>query len=259
MTNEQLRMQFIGGIITESEYKQKLSEQTDTDFIKSEMERLTNKINTNPDIIDQEKKRRIDNIKFVIYDYLDPNTKGGKRPSSDFQFNTNWWNSIPADINKWIVEDALLDLLRAAKGDSFGENDIPLKENKSPKSKKSLNENIVSIGAINNPFPKHKKSLKEWGGGMPEDPNSYFGKMNAKRRDQNAEWERRNKLPVSFRETLEAGDIVDYDGKKWMIMYIYDDGDVDLKMQQPFRDEMGITKVGDPRAYAEKVPRSEIK
>jgi hypothetical protein len=101
--------------------------------------------------------------------------------------------------------------------------------------------------------------LKEWGGGMPEDPNSYFGKMNAKRRDQNAEWERRNKLPVSFRETLEAGDIVDYDGKKWMIMYIYDDGDVDLKMQQPFRDKMGITKVGDPRAYAEKVPRSEIK
>ena len=39
----------------------------------------------------------------------------------------------------------------------------------------------------------------------------------------------------------------------------YDDGDVDLKMQQPFRDEMGITKVGDPRAYAEKVPRSEIR
>lgn len=29
-----------------------------------------------------------------------------------------------------------------------------LEENKSPKNKKSLNENFVSIGAINNPFPE---------------------------------------------------------------------------------------------------------
>jgi len=50
--------------------------------------------------------------------------------------------------------------------------------------------------------------LKEWGGGLPDDPNSHFGKMNAKRQAQNAEWERRNKLPVSSRKTLEAGDIV---------------------------------------------------
>jgi hypothetical protein len=34
-----------------------------------------------------------------------------------------------------------------------GEYKEKLEENK-----KSLNENIVSIGAINNPFPKHKKS-----------------------------------------------------------------------------------------------------
>lgn len=33
-----------------------------------------------------------------------------------------------------------------------------IEENKSPKNKKSLNENIVSIGAINNPFPKRVKS-----------------------------------------------------------------------------------------------------
>lgn len=33
-----------------------------------------------------------------------------------------------------------------------------IEENKSPKSKKSLNENIVSIGAINNPFPERVKS-----------------------------------------------------------------------------------------------------
>jgi hypothetical protein len=101
--------------------------------------------------------------------------------------------------------------------------------------------------------------LKEWGGGMPDNPNSYFGKIDAKRKAKNAEWEERNKLPFSSRKTVEAGDIVEYDGKKWMIMYIYDDGDVDLKLTQPFRDEMGITKIGDPRAYAEKVPRSEIR
>jgi hypothetical protein len=106
---------------------------------------------------------------------------------------------------------------------------------------------------------QYKEKIEEWGGGIPDDPNSYFGKIDAKRKAKNAEWEERNKLPFSSRKTVEAGDIVEYDGKKWMIMYIYDDGDVDLKLTQPFRDEMGITKIGDPRAYAEKVPRSEIR
>ena len=156
MNKETLRMQFLSGVITESQYKQKLNEQTGTDFIKSEMERLTNEINANPGITDQGKKRRIDNIRFVVYDYLDPNTKGGRSPSSDFQFNDNWWNSIPSDINKWVVEDALLDLLRAAKGDSFGENDIPLNESKTSKSKKSLKENFVGIGMVGNIFDREK-------------------------------------------------------------------------------------------------------
>ena len=106
---------------------------------------------------------------------------------------------------------------------------------------------------------QYKEKIKEWGGGMPEDPNSIFGKIDAKRQAKNAEYDERNKLPVSLRGTLEAGDTVEYDGKKWMIMFIYPDGDLDLKMMQSFRDKMGITKIGDPRSYAEKVPRSEIK
>ena len=106
---------------------------------------------------------------------------------------------------------------------------------------------------------QYKEKIKEWGGGMPEDPNSIFGKIDAKRQAKNAEREERNRLPVSSRGTLEAGDTVEYDGKKWMIMFIYPDGDLDLKMIQSFRDKMGITKIGDPRSYAEKVPRSEIK
>jgi hypothetical protein len=182
-----LRMQMLSGVITEGEYKLRLNEQTDTNFIKSEMERHIGLVTNNPYISDQEKKRRIDNIKFVVYDFFDPNTNGGKRPSNDFQFDDNWWNSIPPDINKFVIEDALIDLIRAAKGDSFGENDIPLNEknflnelinykmNKEQlrmqmlsgviteseykvklqenKKKKSLNESmiggIVGIGAIN--------------------------------------------------------------------------------------------------------------
>ena len=53
-----------------------------------------------------------------------------------------------------------------------------LEENKSPKSKNSLNENIVSIGAINNPFPKRAKSDYELAfeyfskGGLNEEESS---------------------------------------------------------------------------------------
>ena len=154
MNKETLRMQMLSGIITEGEYKAKLNEQTDTDFIKSEMERHIGTVNNDQSIPDQEKKRRIDNIRFVVYDFLDPNTNGGKRPSSDFQFDDNWWDNIPSDIDKFVVDDAATDLVRAAKGDSFGENDVPLNE------KDSLNEGmiggIVGIGAINQIPPRAK-------------------------------------------------------------------------------------------------------
>jgi hypothetical protein len=106
---------------------------------------------------------------------------------------------------------------------------------------------------------QYKEKMEEWGGGMPENPNSIFGKIDAKRQAKNAEYNERNKLPVSLRGTLEAGDMVEYDGKKWMVMFIYPDGDLDLKMTQSYRDEMGITKIRDPRAYIEKISRSEIR
>lgn len=155
MTNETLRMQMLAGIITESQYKEKLNEQTDTGFLRSEMERHIGEINNNPEITDPEKKRRIDNIRFVVYDFLDPNTNGGTRPSSDFQFDDNWWNSISPDIDKWVVDDAATDLVRAAKGASFGENDKPLNE------RDSLNESmvggIVGIGAVTQ-IPSREKT-----------------------------------------------------------------------------------------------------
>jgi hypothetical protein len=55
-----------------------------------------------------------------------------------------------------------------------------IEENKSSKSKKSLNENIVSIGAINNPFPTRKKSDYELAfeyftkGGLNEEEGNPF-------------------------------------------------------------------------------------
>jgi hypothetical protein len=147
MTNEQLRMQFIGGIITESEYKVKLGENEDKDFIKSEMERLISKVSNNSEIQEEEKIQRINDIKFVIYDFLDPETRGGKRPPIGFKFDDRWWSSVKS-LDPIVYQDALSELLSAARGsDSFDMDE-----------KQDLNENIVSIGAINNPFPTRKKS-----------------------------------------------------------------------------------------------------
>jgi hypothetical protein len=42
-----------------------------------------------------------------------------------------------------------------------GEYKAKLEENKKPKNKKSLKENFVGIGAINNPFPERKKESYE--------------------------------------------------------------------------------------------------
>ena len=105
------------------------------------MERHINDVSNKEDISDQEKKRRINNIKFVVYDFLDPNTNGGVRPSNDFQFNEDWWNSISPETDPFQFHYAASDLVRAAKGDSFGEKDTPLNE--------SMIGGIVGIGSIN--------------------------------------------------------------------------------------------------------------
>ena len=91
----------------------------------------------------------------------------------------------------------------------------------------------------------------EYGKGDDSDSKAAYAKERA--------YDARQKLPVSSRGELEAGDVVEYDGKKWMIMFIYPDGDLDLKMQKPYRDEFPNLKIGDPRIYAEKVSRSEVK
>jgi hypothetical protein len=54
---------------------------------------------------------------------------------------------------------------------------------------------------------------------------------------KNAEYDERNRLPLTSRE-------IPYDGKKWMVMFIYDDGDVDLKMQKAYSDKIPNVKIG---------------
>ena len=90
----------------------------------------------------------------------------------------------------------------------------------------------------------------EIGKGDDSDSRAAYAKERA--------YDERQKLPASARGKLVVGDVVEYDGKKWMIMFIYPDGDLDLKMQKPYRDEIPNLKVGDPRIYIEKIPQSEI-
>ena len=116
MDKETLRMQFLSGIITEGEYKEKLEENENNDFIKSEMERLISKVSNNSEIPEEEKMERIDNIKFVVYDFLDPETRGGKRPPIGFKFDDKWWSSVKS-LDPIAYQDALSELLSAARGE----------------------------------------------------------------------------------------------------------------------------------------------
>jgi hypothetical protein len=117
-TKEQLRMQQIAGIITESEYKKLIKENQDVDKLRIQMGKLINQVNNDENLSEEEKESRVENIKFVIYDVLDPNTNGGARPPKDFSFDDNWWNSIPEDIDHWAIDSAYTDLERAVGDDS---------------------------------------------------------------------------------------------------------------------------------------------
>jgi hypothetical protein len=145
MTNEQLRMQMLAGIITESQYKSMLNENKDIDGLRSHMENAIDRINNNENLSDKGKKQRIDNVRFVVYNSLDPNTNGGERPSSDFQFDDAWWNSTYEGADDFVTALVRGEIEGAVKGNSFGED--PMNESK------SLNESmiggIVGIGAIN--------------------------------------------------------------------------------------------------------------
>ena len=126
MTKEQLRMQMLAGIITEDQYKAKLNENDGVDLFREKMDELINKVNSDDSISDEEKEKRIKNIKFVVYDVLDPNTNGGEFPPSDFQFDENWWESVSKDTGDATIHYGLKDLYRAADGSSFesSEEDI---------------------------------------------------------------------------------------------------------------------------------------
>ena len=39
----------------------------------------------------KEIERRINNVKFAVYNSLDPNTNGGERPKPGFKFDDAWW------------------------------------------------------------------------------------------------------------------------------------------------------------------------
>jgi hypothetical protein len=122
MNKEILRMQMLAGLITESEYKANLKEETDSEYLKRETERYTQEVTSNPELSDEEKKSRLDDIKFVLYNFLDPNTSGGERPPSNFQFDDEWWSSIKPDINEYVVQDFLKDLSGAANGTTSFKN-----------------------------------------------------------------------------------------------------------------------------------------
>ena len=129
MTQEQLRMQMLAGIITEGEYKAKLNELNtgdvyshDVDGLRARMEKAIAQINSNEKIPDEEKERRIDNIKFTVYDAIDPDTEGGARPPKDFAFDDNWWASTYETASDYAIQSAFDDIKRAVKGSTSFSN-----------------------------------------------------------------------------------------------------------------------------------------
>ena len=130
MNKEILRMQMLAGIITESEYKVKLQELNiggvyshDVDGLKARMEDAISQINDNEELTDQEKEQRIDNVRFTVYNSIDPNTEGGVRPPENFTFDDNWWDSTRETADDFAIQSAFEDIKRAVRGDSFSNPD----------------------------------------------------------------------------------------------------------------------------------------
>jgi len=73
----------------------------------------------------KEIERRINNIKFAVYNSLDPNTNGGERPKPGFKFDDAWWASAVSQVDSYAIDSIISHLYgeikRAVKGDSFGE------------------------------------------------------------------------------------------------------------------------------------------
>ena len=69
----------------------------------------------------KEIERRINNIKFAVYNSLDPNTNGGERPKPGFKFDDAWWDSAVSQADGSVISSVHGEIKAAVKGDSFGE------------------------------------------------------------------------------------------------------------------------------------------
>jgi hypothetical protein len=145
MTNETLRMQMLSGIITESEYKAKLNEN---------IEQLEDYISNLFDMSVPEDTTGQFNGVWEKSEYAD------KEAYDDAEEFNKLIQHLKSNGGKATLEGNPNIMLRLLpNGDiKFSANLDSMNENKKPKSKKSLNENFVGIGAINNPFPTRKKS-----------------------------------------------------------------------------------------------------
>jgi len=132
MTNEQLRMQMLSGIITESEYKAKLNEYDDFDTESSSVffDQLANKLKTflknEINLSDLE----IDGVKIPEEETLEDAVNGMMK---------------------------VLGVVMKGKAYNVGEKDVsPGYLDRFKESKETLNENFVGMGMVGNIFDREK-------------------------------------------------------------------------------------------------------
>jgi hypothetical protein len=130
---------------------------------------------------------------------FDSTSKGERGRTTIKYLKTNLDNGsikfFPRDINEQLRMQVLAGIITES------EYKAKLEEQKKPKSKKSLNENFVGIGAINNPFPEREKTDYELAF------DHYMGNINEA--DGEFDWD----------EQFEIGDkVVDRSGIKYVII-----------------------------------------
>jgi hypothetical protein len=159
MNKETLRMQMLSGIITESEYKAKLNES---------IEQLEDYISNLFDMSVPEDTTGQFNGVWEKSEYAD------KEAYDDAEEFNKLIQHLKSNGGKATLEGNPNIMLRLLpNGDiKFSANLDSMNENKKSKSKKSLNENFVGIGAINNPFPEREKTDYELAF------NHYMGNIN---------------------------------------------------------------------------------
>jgi hypothetical protein len=79
------------------------------------MENAIEFVNNNEDFSDSAKAKYIRAIEFVVYNSLDPNTKGGEYPPNGFQFDDAWWDSV-GEVNEYVADQLLRDIYDAKRG-----------------------------------------------------------------------------------------------------------------------------------------------